>query len=92
MGDGLSTRGAPGECAAAFGVLALAAFAFTWLTVAFGLARKSGETATNLPMLLVLLPFLGSGFVPTESMPAGLRWFAVHAADRHRPRPARRQC
>jgi ABC-2 type transport system permease protein len=29
-------------------------------------------------MILVLLPFLGSGFVPTDSMPAGLRWFADH--------------
>jgi hypothetical protein len=27
-------------------------------------------------MPLILLPFLGSGFVPTDSMPAGLRWFA----------------
>jgi ABC-2 type transport system permease protein len=27
-------------------------------------------------MPLLLLPFLGSGFVPTDSMPAGLRWFA----------------
>jgi ABC-2 type transport system permease protein len=27
-------------------------------------------------MFLVLLPFLGSGFVPVGSMPAGLRWFA----------------
>jgi ABC-2 type transport system permease protein len=27
-------------------------------------------------MFLLLLPFLGSGFVPTESMPAVLRWFA----------------
>ena len=27
-------------------------------------------------MLLILLPFLGSGFVPVASMPAGLRWFA----------------
>jgi ABC-2 type transport system permease protein len=59
-------------------ILALAAFALTWLAVAFGLASKSVETATNLPMLLVLLPFLGSGFVPTESMPGGLRWFADH--------------
>jgi ABC-2 type transport system permease protein len=24
----------------------------------------------------MLLPFLGSGFVPTDSMPAGVRWFA----------------
>ena len=29
-------------------------------------------------MLLILLPFLSSGFVPTESMPAALRWFAEH--------------
>jgi ABC-2 type transport system permease protein len=29
-------------------------------------------------MVLVLLPFLGSGFVPTGSMPAGLRWFAEY--------------
>ena len=36
------------------------------------------ETASNTPMPLVLLPFLGSGFVPTESMPAGLRWFAEY--------------
>jgi ABC-2 type transport system permease protein len=29
-------------------------------------------------MLLVLLPFFGSGFVPTDSMPAGLRAFAEY--------------
>ena len=29
-------------------------------------------------MPLVLLPFLGSGFVPTDSMPTGLRWFAEY--------------
>jgi ABC-2 type transport system permease protein len=59
-------------------VLAMLALSLTWLTVAFGLASKSVESASNLPMVLVLLPFLGSGFVPTESMPAGLRWFAEH--------------
>ena len=60
----------------AFGVLAMVAFALTWLAVALGMVAKSVETASNLPMFLMLLPFLGSGFVPTESMPAGLRWFA----------------
>ena len=50
--------------------------ALTWLTVALGAAAKSVETASNLPMPLMLLPFLGSGFVPTDSMPAGPRWFA----------------
>ncbi|MGY1691968.1 ABC transporter permease [Geodermatophilus sp. SYSU D01105] len=32
-------------------------------------------TAGTPPMLL---PSFGSGFVPVESMPAGLRWFAEH--------------
>jgi ABC-type multidrug transport system permease subunit len=27
---------------------------------------------------LMILPFLGSGFVPTESMPGWLQWFAEH--------------
>ena len=62
----------------AAGVLALITFALTWLSVALGLVSKSVETASNLPMFLLLLPFLGSGFVPTDSMPAGLRWFAEH--------------
>ena len=53
-------------------------FALVWLSVALGQVSKSVETASNLPMLLVLLPFLGSGFVPTDSMPAGLRWFAEY--------------
>ena len=29
-------------------------------------------------MPLTFLPFLGSGFVPTDSMPTGLRWFAEY--------------
>ena len=39
---------------------------------------KSVETASNTPMFLVLLPFVSSGFVPTEAMPTGLRQFAEH--------------
>jgi energy-coupling factor transporter ATP-binding protein EcfA2 len=36
------------------------------------------ETASNTPMILTLLPFLGTGFVPTDTMPAGLRQFATY--------------
>ncbi|PBC39806.1 ABC transporter permease [Rhodococcus sp. ACS1] len=67
-----------GEWVAATAVLAMFTSALTWLSVAFGLVSKSVETASNLPMVLILLPFLGSGFVPTDSMPAGLRWFAEY--------------
>lgn len=63
---------------AAIGILLLTAFALTWLSVAFGLVSKTVETASNLPNFLLLLPFLGSGFVPTGSMPTGLRWFAEY--------------
>jgi ABC-2 type transport system permease protein len=59
-------------------LLALLSFAMTWLTVAVGLASPNPETASNWPMIFVLLPFVGSGFVPVESMPTGLRWFAEH--------------
>ncbi|MCO1598890.1 ABC transporter permease [Micromonospora sp. RHAY321] len=66
----------PVEWLAAIGVLAMITFALTWLSVALGLVSKSVETASNLPMPLVLLPFLGSGFVPTDSMPTAVRLFA----------------
>ena len=60
------------------GFLVAVTFALVWLSVALGQVSKSVETASNLPMPLVLLPFLSSGFVPTDSMPSGLRWFAEH--------------
>jgi ABC-2 type transport system permease protein len=63
---------------AATGVLAMVTFALTWLMVALGIAAGSVETASNLPMPLVLLPFFGSGFVPTDSMPTALRLFAEY--------------
>jgi ABC-2 type transport system permease protein len=64
------------EWIGAVGLLALFSLALIWLAVALGLKAKSVETASNSPMFLTLLPFLGSGFVPTDSMPAGMRWFA----------------
>ncbi len=66
------------EWIAAIGILAMISWAITWLTVALGLVTKSVETASNLPMPLILLPFFGSGFVPTDSMPTALRWFAEY--------------
>jgi ABC-2 type transport system permease protein len=66
------------EWVATVAVLAMITLALTWLCVAFGLVTKTVEAASNLPTPLVFLPFLGSGFVPTESMPVGLRWFAEY--------------
>jgi ABC-2 type transport system permease protein len=75
---GFRPTAGPVEWLEAIGVLAMVTLALTWLSVALGMVTKSVEAASNLPMPLLLLPFLGSGFVPTDSMPAGLRWFAEY--------------
>jgi ABC-2 type transport system permease protein len=61
---------------AAIGILTLFTLALIWLATALGLAAKSVETASNTPLFLTLLPFLGSGFVPTDTMPTGVEQFA----------------
>ncbi|MEU8800658.1 ABC transporter permease [Spirillospora sp. NPDC048819] len=66
------------EWVAAAGLLTLFVVAITWLSVALGLKAQTPESASNAPMPLILLPFLGSGFVPTDSMPTALRWFAEY--------------
>ena len=66
----------PLEWLGAAGLLALATLAVTWLALGLGMAAGSVETASNSPMFLTILPFLGSGFVPTSTMPGPLRWFA----------------
>ena len=78
FGLGYRSSAGPLRWLAALGILALAGFALIWLAVALGLAAKSVETASNTPMFLILLPFLGSGFVPTATMPSGLRQFAEY--------------
>jgi len=75
---GFGPTAGPLEWAAAIGLLTMVSSAVIWLAVACGLVTKSVETASNLPMPLILLPFLGSGFVPTDSMPTAMRWFAEH--------------
>ena len=75
---GFRPTAGPLEWLAVFGVLAMASFAVIWLSVALGMVTNSVETASNLPMPLMLLPFLGSGFVPTDSLPTALRWFAEY--------------
>jgi ABC-2 type transport system permease protein len=66
----------PVEWLAVAGIVGVIGFGLTWLAVAFGMVAKNPESASNLPQPLVFLPFLGSGFVPTDSMPAWLRAFA----------------
>ena len=73
---GLRPSAGPAGWLALTAFLALVCFAVSWVAVAMGMSAKSVETASNTPMIFTLLPFLGTGFVPTASMPAWLQVFA----------------
>lgn len=75
---GLSTAASGTHWLGLAALLVLLSFAMTWFSVALGLVSPNPETASNWPMIFIILPFAGSGFVPVESMSAGLRWFAEH--------------
>lgn len=75
---GFRPTAGPIEWLSVIGLIAFISFAISWLGVAMGMQAKSVETASNLPFILTFLPFLGSGFVPTESMPAWMQGFAEY--------------
>lgn len=60
------------------GVVALLVFALTWMAVAVGLAAKNPQGANGFILVVQVLPFLSSAFVPPESMSGAVRWFAQH--------------
>jgi len=68
----------PMEWVAVLGLIALVVLSFSWLSVALGLLSPNPEGASNMLFPVVLLPFLGSGLVATDTMPVGLRQFAEY--------------
>jgi ABC-2 type transport system permease protein len=76
IGLGFRPTATPLEWLAVAGVFAMLTVALTWLTIAFGLQAKTPAGANSLSLIPQFLPFISSAFVPTASMPAGVRWFA----------------
>jgi ABC-2 type transport system permease protein len=62
----------------AIGIIAAAAFAAAWLTVALGMAAKTPESAGLTVVPLILLPFVSSAIVPAAKMGQGVRQFAEY--------------
>ena len=58
------------------GILVLFTLALTWIAVIAGLSAKTVDGASAFSYPLIFLPFISSAFVPTESMPGPVRWFA----------------
>jgi len=58
------------------GILALFTLALTWIAIIAGLSAKSVDGASGFSYPLIFLPFISSAFVPTETMPGPVRFFA----------------
>jgi ABC transporter DrrB family efflux protein len=62
---------------AGFLLLGFFGYAFSWVFALLGLMVSSPESANSLGFIAVFpLTFISSAFVPVDSMPAGLQWFA----------------
>lgn len=58
------------------GILMLFTLSLTWIAAIPGLSAKSMDGASVIAYPIHLLPFISSAFVPTNSMPKGVRAFA----------------
>ena len=67
-----------GPWLAVAGILLLLTLALTWIAVIPGLTAKSPDGASAFSYPLIFLPFISSAFVPTDSMPGPVRWFAEY--------------
>ncbi len=63
---------------AVLGIMLLFTLALTWLAVIPGLTAKTVDGVSGFSYPLIFLPFVSSAFVPTESMPGPVQWFAEH--------------
>jgi len=58
------------------GIFVLFIVAITWISILVGLLASAPESTIGYMFPFFILPFLSSGFAPTESLPRALRWFA----------------
>jgi len=73
---GFRTGASPAAWLAVAGILILFTLALTWIAVIAGLSAKTVDGASAFSYPLIFLPFISSAFVPTDSMPAPVAWFA----------------
>lgn len=74
---GFSFHASVGEVLLGFVLLIVFGYAFSWIFALLGLMVSSPEAANSLGFIAVFpLTFISSAFVPTDSMPSALQWFA----------------
>ena len=74
---GFSFDASPIEILTGLVLLLFFGYAFSWVFAMLGIMVSSPEAANSLGFMVVFpLTFISSAFVPVESMPSGLQWFA----------------
>jgi ABC-2 type transport system permease protein len=73
---GFRSPASVGEWLAVAGILALFTLALTWIAAIAGLSAKTVDGASAIAYPIHFLPLISSAFVPTRSMPSGVRAFA----------------
>ena len=77
---GFRLQGSVSDAIAAFAILLLFGFAFSWISATIGMLVKNTETAQVAGFIWVFpLVFASSIFVPVETMPDWLQSFAKHS-------------
>jgi ABC-2 type transport system permease protein len=75
---GFRSGAGAGAWLAVAGILILFTLTLTWLAVIPGLTASTMAGASAFAYPLMFLPFISSAFVPTDTMPGPVRWFAEH--------------
>ncbi|MFJ2618963.1 ABC transporter permease [Glutamicibacter sp. NPDC087344] len=75
---GFRTQASPLDWLVVAALLLLTTLTLTWVAVIAGLSAQTVDGASAFSYPLILLPFVSSAFVPTDSMPSAVAWFAEH--------------
>lgn len=74
---GWRIRGSIVDAIAAFAMLLFFAYAFSWVMACIGLLVPTPEVVNNASFIVLFpMTFIANTFVPSESLPSGLRTFA----------------
>jgi ABC-2 type transport system permease protein len=76
VGLGFRPTADPLRWLGALGLVALFVLALSWFAAALGLLAANPEAANGFTFTYMFLPYVSSAFVPPDTMPTVLRWFA----------------
>jgi ABC-2 type transport system permease protein len=75
---GFRTQGSIAEVAAAFLLMIVAGYAFSWVFITIGLVSGNAQAAQGMSMLVIPFSFISNANVPVSSMPGWMQPFAAH--------------